>query len=333
VKPRGRVGATLAAAVMAASRSGAAQPDAPCGSAGRPRVEIAGSGADVAAVAPLLRAQLASRNIDLCPGDGSDAAIAAISVTARPDGATIDVDVRDRLTAKRVSRDVDLSSVPPDGRSLTLAVVADELLRASWAELALASSPPPTRPVPAAIRETLKEGLVARRRFTTRLEALAELETWAGSLTLYGVDLRVAFASESGLGATARIGARGAPGATGPDGQVQATALLGGVGVTLRAVPSGSPVELDAIARVDAVRIAYTAVANAGATSAGLADTTVLIGAGFDAAVPLSASTQIVAEALVDAPLRAVAAVDGGRSVVAASGIGVEGGAGVRVGF
>jgi hypothetical protein len=318
---------------MAASRPAAAEPAPSCGSAGRPRVEIAGSGADVAALAALLRAQLASQNIDLCPGDGSAAAIAAVSVTARSDGATIDVDVRDRLTAKRVSRDVDLSSVPPDGRSLTLAVVADELLRASWAELALASAPPPAQSVPPAVKDAIEEELAPKRGFTTRLEALAELEAWAGSLALYGADLRLAVVTASGLSATVRVGGRGAPSAAGADGKVQTTAILGGLGLTFRAVPARSRLGFDAVARVDVVRIEYAAVANPGATGVALADTTVVVGAGFDSSVAVTSSAQLVAEVLVDAPLRAVAAQDGSRSVVAVSGIGVEGGAGVRVAF
>jgi hypothetical protein len=60
---------------------------------------------------------------------------------------------------------------------------------------------------------------------------------------------------------------------------------------------------------------------------------TVLVGAGVDGWVALGASTALVAEILIDTPTRPVAAADAGRSVVALSGAGVEGGVGVRVTF
>jgi hypothetical protein len=333
---RGRVSLGVAApglvATIAIALPASGQPAA-CGSPDRPRVEISGSGADMTAVATLLRAELTPRGIDLClPGDDPGLAVATVSVSARPDGASIDVEVHDRLTAKRVSRDVDLGGVPVDGRSLTLAVVADELLRASWAELALSTAPPPARPVPPAIRDTVEQDVSAPTRgLTTRLEALAEIETWAGALTLYGLDLRLALAS-GGLGVALRLGARGAPASSGPDGQVQTTVVLGGAGVSFRATP-WSRYGIDAIARADVARVAFGVSSNPGASGAPMAETTVLVGAGVDGWATLGRTAQLVGEVLVSTPLRAVAAQDGGRSIVALSGAGVEGGAGIRVAF
>ena len=45
--------------------------------------------------------------------------------------------MRDAVTHKRVRRDVDLSRIPEDGRAAAIAIESDELLRASWAEVAL----------------------------------------------------------------------------------------------------------------------------------------------------------------------------------------------------
>ncbi len=52
------------------------------------------------------------------------------------------LEVDDALTNKSVRREVDLGDVPASGRPRALALAAAELLRASWAELAL---PPPAR--------------------------------------------------------------------------------------------------------------------------------------------------------------------------------------------
>ena len=173
-----------------------------CGSPDRPRVDVTGEGAAVDDVMKLLRAELAPRAIDVCPaaeGPGP-ASIATVSVSARPDGAFVEVEVHDALTAKRVSRDVDLGAVPQDGRPLTLALVADELLRASWAEIALRRAPDPAQPVPTAVRESVREDVAgaAGAGTTARWEVVAEGEAWAGSLGLYGVDVRAAVAAAWG---------------------------------------------------------------------------------------------------------------------------------------
>ena len=68
------------------------------------------------------------------------APLATLAVELAPDDtakATVDIEVRDAVTRKRVRRDVDLSRIPDDGRAAAIAIEADELLRASWAEVAL----------------------------------------------------------------------------------------------------------------------------------------------------------------------------------------------------
>jgi hypothetical protein len=311
----------LAAVLLAPPASG--QPS-PCASPGRPHVDVSGSGADVESVTKLLRAELAARDIDVCPAsDGPEApSIATVSVSAHPEGALVEVEVHDALTAKRVSRDVDLGPIPEDGRPLTVALVADELLRASWAEIALKHAPAPAQPVPPGVRDAVREDVAGPAP-----------PPWAGSLGLYGADVRFAVDAAWGLAATARVGIREAPAAQAADGRIHPSAVLGGVGLSLRAVPRGSRYGMDAVARVDVVHVTYDATPNASAAGASRSDSTLLVGAGVDGWVALGASTALVAEILIDAPTRPVAADDAGRSVVALSGAGVEGGVGLRVAF
>ena len=81
----------------------------------------------------LLRLELASRGFELCEEGGPQTtpSIAVIDLTSHEDDVTLTVEVRDRVTAKRVAREVSVGSFPPDARPLVLAVAADELLRAS----------------------------------------------------------------------------------------------------------------------------------------------------------------------------------------------------------
>lgn len=330
-----RCAAFWAAALIVGRASGQTSP---CGSTGHARVDVSGSGPSVESVTKLLRAELASRDIDVCPAsEGPEApSIATVSVSARPEGAFVEVEVHDALTAKRVSRDVDLGAVPEDGRPLTLALVADELLRASWAEIALRRAPPPAQPVPAAVRDAVREdvaGADANGGMTARWEALAAAEAWTGSLGLYGADVRAAVAAAWGLAVTARLGIREGLTAQGPDGRIHPSAVLGGVGLSLRAVPRGRRVGMDAIARIDVLYVTYDATPNAGAGGRSRSDATLLVGAGVDGWFALGASAALLAEVLIDTPTRPVAANDAGRPVVGASGVGVEGGVGIRVAF
>ena len=138
--------ARIVASLLAARGAGAAESSV-CGESPRPWVQIVTEdvpGSHVAFVS-LLRAELASRGLDLCASSTDVGAppVATIRVSARPDAVALTVEVRDALTEKQVNRDVALAGIPPDGQPLTLALAADELLRASWAELTLRTAPPP----------------------------------------------------------------------------------------------------------------------------------------------------------------------------------------------
>jgi hypothetical protein len=287
-------------------------------------------------VVRLLRAELAARQIELC-SEGDDqrgGAIAAIAFSPRSEGASIVVEVRDRLTAKRVSRDVDLTGVPPDGRALTLAVAADELLRASWAELALMNAPAPSSPVPDAVTEAVRRDLEPwqHSRVVAGIAAIAVADTWGGSATFFGADLRATAWLSPRVTAELRLGARDAPSATAPDGAVHATALLAGLGASLHTLWSAR-YGLYSVVRLDAARLSFDATPNPRSVGSAQAETTLLAGAGLGGWVLLGSSARLLAEVLGEVPLRPVIAVDAGRRVLAVSGVGLEGGIGLGVFF
>jgi hypothetical protein len=93
-----------------------------------------------------LTAELASRSIAVCDQEQSQTrALALVTLRSHADAVSIELD--DRTTQKRVSRDLRVDTIPQSGRALATAIAIDELLRASWAELALARTPPPPEPV------------------------------------------------------------------------------------------------------------------------------------------------------------------------------------------
>jgi hypothetical protein len=282
----------------------------------------------------LLRVELGSRGIDLCAAaDGPDTApIATIDVSHSGEGAQIGVEVRDRLTAKRVDREVDLAAVPADGRPLTLAVAADELLRASWAELALASAPPASAPVPPAVEEAVTRDLVRPSRSAPAVgfAAAAAIEHWAGGATLYGPDLRVTAWLASRLAAGLRLGLRDSVTASAPDGQVHATGWVAGAGAKLQITP-WQRAGIDGVGRFDVERVSYLATPNPQARGSANAGIAVIAGAGAEGWVDLGASVRIAIEGFATVPVRSVRAQDAGRDVSSISGIGFAGGMGVGV--
>jgi hypothetical protein len=83
-----------------------------------------------------LASELAHRGIEVC-GPGSTPREAAGVVVLSASDSTVVIELDDRVTHKRVGRDLTLAGLPANGRALAIAIAIDELLRASWAELDL----------------------------------------------------------------------------------------------------------------------------------------------------------------------------------------------------
>ncbi len=145
----------------------AAEPATTCGSPDRPWVAIQFSWTGhfttfEDTVLGDLRAGFAGRDIDVCPtGRGPEhQPLAVVHITSlSPESPSVSVEIRDTLTDKRVSRDVDLSSVPKDGRAFAVALATDELVWASWAELALERRAKPKRKPPPQVQKVIARTL------------------------------------------------------------------------------------------------------------------------------------------------------------------------------
>lgn len=121
---------------------------------------------DTLAILDRLRVELTSDGVDAVRliGEAEVAAgplgalgVAVLRVTSIPCEsavATFEVRIDDLLTRKHVERTIDLGEVAPSARPRALALAIAELLRASWAELALVEEPPAG--VPAAILEAMR---------------------------------------------------------------------------------------------------------------------------------------------------------------------------------
>lgn len=150
----------------------------------------------------LLRIELAAdgvTEVDTAgPGEAlpSGPALAVLSLEGACAGdAVVTFEIDDAATDKKVRRVVDLRDLPGAARARALSLAAAELMRASWAELALPGVPRPRAPVPPEVREAAGARLAA-----SPLVAAAPPAARAMPLLIFaGLDARYFFGSRSAV--------------------------------------------------------------------------------------------------------------------------------------
>ena len=325
----------MAASVVAL---GAAREASACPEPGQPWVRVTAvdeAGALRARdVARLLGAELAARHIATCdaPAEGSPPPIAVVLVRASGESASVTVDVRDAVTAKAVSRDVALVGVPADSRALTVALAADELLRASWAELAMRSAPPPPKPVPPEVRAVVRDAVTAAPERPPRFAfgAAAAVDTFTAGTTLLGADVTADVWIVPRLRATARFGLRTGLVAHAADGDVSSNALVFELGAAVTLTPPELRLGLDAALRAGLLRVAFVATPANGASARSLGDVAVIGDADLVFWLRLGRSLRAVAELGAVLPMRPVEATDGSAVVGGVAGAGLTSSLGLR---
>lgn len=283
-------------------------------------------------IARLLGAELASRHIATCE-DVDPAApppLARVTVRTTLDGAPRDrvvvtVDVRDAVTAKSVQRDVDLASVPSDGRPLTVALAADELLRASWAELAVRDAPPPARPVPPEVRDVVRDAIPSASERPPRFAfgAAAAIDAFTAGTTLLGADVLVDVWLVSRLRVGARFGLRSGLVVHASDGDVSTSAFVAELGAAVTLTPPALRFGLDASVRAGILRASFDATPAGSATARSLADVAAIGDAGVVVWARLSPGLRASADVAAVLPLRPIEATDGPTVIGGISGVGI----------
>jgi hypothetical protein len=282
-------------------------------------------------IARLFAAELRARHIAVCntPAEGAPPPLGVVAVRTSSEAAFVEVDVRDDLTAKSLKREVALADVPSDVRALTVAVAADELLRASWAELAVKSafSAKQQEKVPAEVRDVVRDTMVdVPKRDEPRIAfgAGAVLDAFTGGSTLLGADVLADAWIVPRLRILARFGLRSGLSARGADGDVSTSAISFKLGAALTLTPPQLRAGLDLALRAGAMRVAFVATPSTGASAQSLADTAVLADAALLGWVKLAPNLRALADAAFSVPLRSVVATDGADVVTGVSGVGVS---------
>ena len=282
-----------------------------------------------------LRAGLAPSNIDVCeaPPESGAEPLARVDVEqVGPGGARYSLDVTDSVTQKRVGRDLALDKLPADGRAFALAVAAEELLRASWAELALrgvhsaqTAAPPEVRAI---VERSERRPRAAER--PVALGARLAFERFLGGQTQYGADLFSAVPLGRVAAGLLALGARRALSERAPHGSIGASALSAEVGLSLSFLRR-SRLELQALVSERLLRLSFEPEAAAGAAASsqhGLALTSrVGLGLAFGSPGVLRSYTALGA----GLPLKSFSAADGDATITGASKLELFGSTGLAL--
>jgi hypothetical protein len=328
---------------LAAMSAGTASAQA-CGEQGRPWVAVVFTGAawtDALRAAVLLdlRAGLRLESIETCEGveQGSETSLARLDLRAADaDHISVGIEVHDAVTAKRVSREVDLRALSADARALAIASATDELLRASWTELALKDAPVPARPAPRAVeravRRSLEPARVGSREHAIGVRGAVELH--AAGLTLLGADLYLDLWLSERLGVELGVGLREGVRRAAPHGSVDARALGSALGMLFAMLPREQPFGLygRVMLAVSSLRMQGIAGERSVIGAEGAA-VDVHGRAGFAASFAPWPGFALRVETELGVPLRGVRATDSGRAVASSGGLQLHAGLGTEVRF
>ena len=320
----------IAARLLTASAEARAEPDPACGAAGRPWVEVVGQDEipeKLTTFVGLLGAELSARGIALCTSraDAASPPLATVRVKAGSDQVALTVEVHDAITSKQVSREVALTGLPGDSQPLAVALAADELLRASWAELALRTAPPPALPVPVEVTRTVREALAAPPAAAparVHLGVGLVWEKYGRGVSLYGADGSLGVGWSRRFRTALQFGLRTGPTAEATDGGVQPSAWSLGLAAGYTFTPVEGRWGLDGVVLVDVERLTFVPAPASGATGAEQSAFALLSGLGPRAWFAALPSLRVGVEVLATAVLRGVDAADAGQVFVGVGGIG-----------
>jgi len=317
--------ATAAAALLACPASAA-----PCADGGpHLGLEVAASPELRRTIQVDIEVGMRRRGLAVCP-DGSTPAsrVGRLQIDAR-NLPEVRITMVDDITDKEVSRRLDLSDLPPDGHSLAIAIAAEELARASWAELALRprDERPPRRQkkAPAAVRAAVQTQLSEQPKSTTpqpddnALRLAGSVDHYTTPLTLFGPDVvyrrRLVrwFWLEAGGMFRAGLSAASAR------GEVDTLAAGGHLALATRAVEMAA-FALDFDVGVRAMWIRFDGDAIDGAMQDRFSTWATVARGGASLTVMPTAHLELNARFGAGVPLRAVYATDAGEDVTGIAG-------------
>ena len=280
-----------------------------------------------------LRASLDEHGFSVCergelPASRTPEATIELTTSELPHVA-VTIEIDDAVTQKRVARDVDLEAFPIDSRAFALAVTTDELLRASFVELALEDAPEPPAPVPAEVTAVVERTIARARPPGQSLGARFAFEAYAGGERHAGGDLVATIAPATWLYVDLALGGRAGFTRPSEHGSVRSRALVGEARLRARLARAGV-LSVDATLGGRALHVAFEGRPNESADGRTATDVAIVAGAGVIGRAEVGfLSVRLGASAGL--PLRSVGALDGDEQATAVRGVALQAEAGVSL--
>ncbi len=281
-----------------------------------------------------LRAGLLPSNIDVCvaaPGLAAEPLANVIIELVDERSARYRLDVTDSVTKKRVARDLTLDKLPLDGRALALAVAAEELLRASWAELALRGAHSAQTAAPPEVRAVVEKSATVPEppRFNAFGARLA-FEHFTGGQTHYGADLFAQLPVGRVAAVLIALGARRALSEESAHGVIEASGLAAETALSLSFVQR-TGVDLAGFGGGRVLRLEFEPNAALGASSETKTGFAVSGRAGLLFAVGASGVVRSYSMLGAGLVLQEFSAADSGKVTTGASGVELFGSTGLAL--
>lgn len=283
-----------------------------------------------------LRAGLQPRGIDVCElgrGPSSEPA-ARVNVSVRtPSPLVVNIEVEDTLTHKSVRREMDLSRVPNDGQAFAIALGTDELVWASWAELAFERSEHEKNSAPPEVERGVRDDLPARGRPTLYAVTRGSYERFSGGQSFWGGDLGLVWPFAGRWGAQLWLGAREGFTIDAPHGRIESDAFVAEGNLELSVVDVASlQLALTLGPRFARMRLQGNAESSNTADRA-VARSLIVGSGGVVVRVALGGPIWLLTGAALGYPLLGAEVSDSGQVVAGATGLEVSGHLGLGVGL
>lgn len=313
--------------LVSSLHAGAARAETPCDGT-RPfvRLELRGEAWTTAQrerVVSDLSRSLAPQGIDVCSERSATlpAPLAELNIElSGPNKANVEILLQDSVTHKRVARELDLAPIPADGRELAVAIEADELLRASWAELALDTERARrSKPRPEVVKSVDQVLTPKRAKSALALEARFAAEHFA-DVDWFGGEAAARIPLPSRLSWELAAGVRLSPAQNAEHGSV--AALNAGLGTRLLVMIVGDDTaSLHLGAGVIGSRVEFRGSASGNARADSYADWLVVARGSVLGRLALGRLLGVSAGLSAGGALRGVEVTDSGRVVAAARGL------------
>ncbi len=174
----------------------------------------------------------------------------------------VEIAVIDDVTGKRVVRPLELGSLRGAALSLGIALAAEDLLRASWAELVLKtraqggrSNPP--KQVVGLVRKSLRSEYVGGRKNEYDLVARPLFDYYSGGVMQYGGDIDYIMWLHPRAGVLVALGGRGMIPASSDGGEITGYGLVMTVGGIAAIVPPKGVFRLNAALRLSGMWLRF----------------------------------------------------------------------------